>query len=196
MEILEKIFGSLSKVKIMKLFIFNPSVYFDGKIISKKTKVRAEQVKKDITLLEKMGLIKKREVKNESGRKVNGWTLNVSFVHLDPLREFLLRVSPFTDEEVVKRLSRSGRLKLVVISGVFIDNWEARVDILAVGDRLKKNLLEKTLREIESELGKEIRYSVLDSGDFTYRLGVGDKLIRDIFDYPHKIIFNKIGLVE
>lgn len=180
----------------MKLFIFNPAVYFDLNTIAKKTKVRREQAKREILVLEKINLIKKRDIKNDSGRKTKGWTLNVSFIHLLPLRDFLLRISPFTDDEVVKRLTKSGRLKLVVISGVFLDDLEGRVDLLVVGDRLKKNLLEKTFREIESELGKEIRYSVLDSEDFTYRLGVGDKLLRDIFDYPHKIIFNKIGLVE
>ena len=196
MEILEKIFGSEGKVKIMKLFIFNPTQAFDTKSIAKKTKVREAGVKREINQLVKISLLRKKEVRNNSGRKVNGWMLNPAFAYLDPLRDFLLHISPFTNDEVVRRLAKAGRLKLVVVSGVFIHEWEVRVDILIIGDKLKRNLIEKTIKEVESEMGKEIQYAVLDTEDFAYRLGVGDKLIRDIFDYPHKIIFNKIGLVE
>ncbi len=194
MEILEKIFGSASKVKIMKLFIFNPALSFDIKTIAKKAKVPEKKAKSEIFLLNKINLLKKKEVKSEKGRKVAGFTLNPNFHYLEALREFLLKISPLTDDEIIKKLSRAGRLKAVVVSGVFIQEWEARADILVVGDRLKKNLVEKTMREIEAELGREISYVALDSADFNYRIGVGDKLMRDIFDYPHQIIFDKVGL--
>ncbi len=84
----------------------------------------------------------------------------------------------------------------MVISGVFLNDSDARVDILVVGDKVKKNVLEKILVEVEADLGREIKYAVMDSGDFEYRLSIGDKLVRDIFDYRHEIIFNKIGLVD
>lgn len=196
MEILEKIFGSLSKLKIMKLFIFNPGTFFDTRAIARKTKVRTDQTKKDLNLLTKIGLVRHKVSKDARGKKVKGWMLEGTFAHLDALREFLLKVSPFTDSEIVRRMSKAGRLKFVVISGVFIDEPEARVDILIVGDKMKKSFLDRNLKVVEAELGKEIRYSILDTDDFSYRMGIGDKLMRDIFDYKHKVIFNKIGFAE
>jgi len=196
MDILEKIFDSNHRAKVMKLFLFNPELTLDSKTVAVKVKGREKDIRKEIFLLEKIHFLKKRDVKNASGRKVHGWTINPQFKHIEALRDFLLKVSPFTNEGLVKKLAQSGRIKLVVISGVFIHDFETRVDLLVVGDKLKKNIFDKIVKEIESEVGREIQYATLESNDFEYRLGVGDKLVRDIFDYPHEVICNKIGLVE
>ena len=47
---------------------------------------------------------------------------------------------------------------------------------------------------IEAEVGKEIKYAILETDDFKYRLGVGDRLIRDIMDYPHDVALDKLGM--
>ncbi|MDQ5950601.1 MAG: hypothetical protein QG585_543 [Patescibacteria group bacterium] len=196
METLEKIFGSQHKAKVMKLFLFNPLATFDLETVVKRVKGRAPNIRKELNSLEKIKLVKKKETRNIKGRKVAGFVLNQSFSHIGPLQDFLLKVSPFTNLELVRKLGGAGRLKLVVISGVFLNDSDARVDILVVGDKVKKNVLEKILVEVEADLGREIKYAVMDSGDFEYRLSIGDKLVRDIFDYRHEIIFNKIGLVD
>lgn len=196
MDTLEKILGSAYKAKVMKLFLFNPTLVFDSKTVAQKIKAREKEVRKELFLLQKINFLKTKECRNASGRKVNGWTINTSFKYIDAVRDFLLRVSPFTSESLVRKLGESGRIKLVVIAGVFLNDFETRVDLLVVGDKIKKNIFEKTMKEIESEMGREIQYALLESADFEYRLGVGDKLIRDIFDYPHEVISNKIGLVE
>lgn len=196
METLEKIFGSIEKVKIMKLFLFNPLSCFDPKSVARRVKAKEKNVKRELVSLEKIKLLRKRDTRNESGRKVGGYVLNPVFMYIGALQEFLLKVSPFTNSELVKKLSNAGRLKLVVVSGVFLNDQDSRVDILVVGDKLKKNILEKMLLEVEADLGREIKYAVLDGKDFEYRLSIGDKLVRDIFDYKHEVIFNKIGLVD
>ena len=93
----------------------------------------------------------------------------------------------------VKRLSKSGRLKLVIISGVFIQNPDSRVDILVVGDKVNKSILDRSIRAIESELGKELTYAYFDLADYQYRIGMYDKLIRDVLDFPHEVLMDKIS---
>lgn len=180
----------------MKLFLFNPLATFDLESVVKRVKGKAPSIRKELNSLEKIKLVKKKETRNTRGRKVAGFVLNQSFSHIGPLQDFLLKVSPFTNLELVRKIGVAGRLKLVVISGVFLNDVDARVDILVVGEKIKKNVLEKMLIEVEADLGREIKYAVMDSGDFEYRLSIGDKLVRDIFDYRHEIIFNKIGLVD
>lgn len=180
----------------MKLFLFNPGNGFTTKAVAGKVKAREKDVKREIGLLEKIHFVKRKQCTSKSGRSVSGFIINSQFSHIDALREFLLKVSPFTHEALVRKLSLAGRVKLVVICGVFLQEFDTRVDLLVVGDKLKKNILDKIVREIEAEIGREIHYAMLESADFEYRLGVGDKLIRDIFDYNHEVICNKIGLVE
>ena len=68
------------------------------------------------------------------------------------------------------------------------------MDLLVVGDNLKQGQLETTIKTIESEIGREIRYAVFETSEFNYRYSIFDKLIRDILDYPHEKIINKLGL--
>ncbi len=195
MELLKRLFGSEIKVKLMKVFIFNPDEVFHTSLLEKKLKASLKEVKREIQNLEKMKLIKSREVKNEQGRKVKGFGLRAEFAHLTALKDFFMSMSPLSDEEITERFVKALRVKLIVVSGVFINELESRTDIMVVGDRVKKQEFTKSLARIESEFGKELRYVLLDTEDFAYRIGVGDKLIRDILEYPHRIVFNKTGLV-
>lgn len=196
MEILEKIFGSSTKARLMRSFIFNPTTVFDITLLSKKIKARVPAIRKEINILEKAGLVKRRVTKNEKGRTVNGAVLNTNFKYLNPLRDFLLEVSPLSEEAVARKLAFAGRVKLVVVAGIFINEENSRVDMLLVSDKPDEKKLRRILSEIESEFGRELSYALMSSEDFTYRLGMGDKLIRDVFDFNHKVVLNKIGLSE
>jgi len=85
-------------------------------------------------------------------------------------------------------------MKLVIVSGIFTQSNDSRVDLLVVGDNLKKSVLDNTIKTIEAEIGKEIRFAVFETPDFRYRLGLYDKLIRDILDFPHEKIVNRLGV--
>ena len=84
----------------------------------------------------------------------------------------------------------------MVLSGIFIRESDSVVDILIVGDKIKKHVVESALGSIEAELGKELTYAFFETNDFKYRIGVYDKFIRDIFDYPHKKIINKLNILN
>ena len=120
--------------------------------------------------------------------------MNSSYIYLPAIDSFLVDATPLTDKEIIKKVSRAGSIKLVLISGVFIHDKDSRVDILVVGDNLKDGRLASAIASIEAELGREVRYSAFETDDFKYRMGVYDKLIRDILDYPHKLILDKIGI--
>lgn len=194
MEILEKIFGEINKIKLMKLFIFNPAVVLDMETICKKLRGKQRQVKRDLIILLKIGFLKNKDMRSKSGRKVKGFTLNQTFDYLEAFKAFLLQVLPFSNDEIIKKLGKAGRLKAVAVSGVFLNNDESRIDLLIIGDRLKKSTLNNAIKDIEGGIGKEIKFTCLESGDFTYRMEVRDKLLRDIFDYSHRIILDKIGI--
>jgi hypothetical protein len=204
-ETLEKIFGSAAKVKIMRLFLFNPTETFDISQIADRSKVPVSAVKREVNMMEKIGLAKKRsffkDVVMGSGKKqknvrrrINGWTVDENFDYLEPLRMLLIHISPLRNSELLKKLSHVGKLKLVIVSGVFINNWDSRIDLLVVGDGLRKGSMENVIKTIESEIGREIRYAYFETADFQYRLGIYDKLIRDILDFSHEKILDRLNV--
>lgn len=203
MEILSKLFGSAAKVKIMRLFLLNPDNAYDVIDVAQRTKVSIPTARREIALLEKIKLIRKKtytvEVEHWRGksvqverRKVQGWTLNVRFSYLSQLRSLLVNTPALLPSQILQKISSAGKIKLLIIAGIFIQQPDSRVDLLVVGDGLKSGVLENAVRVIESEVGKEIRYTAFETKEFQYRLGIYDKLVRDILDYPHETVVDRL----
>ena len=129
-----------------------------------------------------------------SRKRVNGWTLDRKFPYVEDITSFLSNINPFKHKDIIDKISRAGKIKLLIIAGVFIKDPDSRIDLLVVGDELKNTQLDNIIKIIESEIGKEIRYAVFETKEFNYRLSMFDKLIRDLLDYPHEKIINKLGL--
>jgi hypothetical protein len=179
------IFGSEAKVKIMRLFIFNPSLVFQTSEVAKRAKASPSAARRELMNLLKAGLLRKG---------VKGYSLNRSYRYLSAIGNFLIDATPLSEKQIVKKISATGNVKLVLIAGVFLHNPDSRVDILIVGDHIKHGKLLGVISSIEAELGKELRYAVFETSDFNYRLGIYDKLIRDILESDHEKILNKLGL--
>jgi hypothetical protein len=169
-----------------------------------RSKISGTTLRKEAKLLLDVGLIKSRVVvkmrPKRSGksselekRKVTGYGLDVRFPYLAALRALVTEIA-LGKEDVSARFRNCGQMKLIIVAGIFLDEADSRVDILLVGDKLKKPLIEGVLRRLEAELGKELTYGVLETPEFEYRFGIYDKFIRDIIDYPHLVVLNKLNL--
>lgn len=205
MDTLALLFGPVLRVKMMRLFLFNPGRPFDITYIQGKTNAKPKEIEKEVSFLKKLGLVKiKRlfktfEVKKGKKvkavkKKITGWTLDSSFKYLEALTDFLVRTHSLENKSIVRRLEKAGRVKVVLVSGVFMGNVESRLDLFVVGDNIKSGTVDRIVRGIESEMGKDIRYALLSSPDFAYRINMNDKLVRDVLDYPHIILLDRIGL--
>ncbi len=207
MEILEKLFGNATKVKIMRMFLFNTDIAYPIVDIVERSKSNIKDIKKEITILLNIGLIKKRnitrEIHQKKGKKVVikklndvGYVLDTKFPYLQSLKNLLITASLHADDSLVRKIGTAGKMKLFLASGLFIQEWDSRVDLLIVGDDLNMSKLEIVIKNIESEIGREIAYSAFETTDFEYRLGIHDRLIRDILDSPHTILVDKLGILN
>lgn len=203
--IAEKLFGSAEKLRVLKLFLFNPDKAYDVGETAMRAQVADQTARKEICDLEKAGMLKQvgytKDIRKQKDRKViigrkrtTGWKLKEDFPHTEAINTFLSAVHPFKSKDIVEKLSKAGKLQLIIISGVFIKYADARVDLLVVGDNIKEKMLENMIHEIEAEIGREIRYTLFETSEFRYRRSMFDRLIRDILDYPHEKVINKLGL--
>jgi hypothetical protein len=199
METLEKLFGGLAKAKLIKLFVFNPGVQLSKDDIISRAKVNQSESRRALSILIKLNLVKQKKIWIDGAnakRKVQGFTLNTEFQYLKELQAFLLQIASITEKEIISRLQRAGKLKLVVTGGVFLQNWDGRLDLLIVGDNLRQSAALNAVRSIEADMGRELTYAIFETEDFRYRYGLYDKLIRDMLDFDHKAILDKVGLGE
>jgi hypothetical protein len=179
MEILEKILGNSARVKLMRLFLLNRTKVFASKEIVKRSRVNVNIVRREIRLLSSVNFIKKRDA---------GWSFNPAFKYGEEFQDLLVRSDSLNKETILDNFKKAGRVKLLIASGVFIKNQDSRVDLLIVGDKMKRGKIEEGIRKLEAEIGAELVYAVFDTKEFLYRLNMYDKLVRDILDYPHEVL--------
>src|SRR3989338_1378212 len=209
MKTLGKIFGSEGRVRIMRLFLFNSGRNFDLALVAKRSNVDKSFARREVDALEEIHLLTKKflqkpnkefigkKKKNRSAgkkRKLLCWTLNPRFSYLNELQSLLVNTTLFSEDEIVRRLAGTGKIRLIIMAGVFIQNSDSRVDLFIIGDKINKKKLTSAIRRMESEIGRELQYACLDTQDFKYRMSIYDKLVRDVLDYPHKVALDRVGV--
>jgi hypothetical protein len=115
---------------------------------------------------------------------------------LEPLRNLLVDSGGMQIPDISARFNGAGKITLFITSGIFMHDDDRLIDLMIVGDRLDKKMIDIEIKKIESEIGKELRYAVFDTEEFLYRLKMYDKLIRDLLDYPHTKVVSKINHPE
>lgn len=195
-DILGKLFGSAHRVKLLRLFLFNPGEVFDRGTIASRSKIPADKLTREINTLVAAGVIKERALspkQRSESRARMGFELTQGFPLASQFRSLLNADFLRRKHDLVKRFKNCGRIKLLLVSGIFVENTDSRIDLVIVGEMLKRNIIENIIRGIEAEVGRELTYSIMESDDFKYRANSSDKFIRDIFDYPHEKIIDKIS---
>ncbi len=195
------LFGSTARVKLLRFFLFNPSKEFLFDDISRRAKLVRRTARTEISALEKASVIKQKvmyiDVPGKKKKmKAVGYTVNKDFPELQALQTFLFETAPIDGKNLLKHLRKAGTLDFVGISGVFVRDFEQRLDVLLAMKKFSEPKVEKAIRALEAEVGIEIRFSAMSSEDLLYRIGMCDKLTRDFFDYSHQVLVDKIGVKD
>jgi hypothetical protein len=203
MELLVRLLGGAERVKIMRYFLHHEDTIVSLKDIAVKTKSRGVLARKEITLLTSIGFIEKKRTRSvvttgtgkratSRVKEVVGFALNKDFPHNDALKDLLFDFQSLDKKELSGRFKQVGRIKLFVLAGVFIGDTKSRVDMLIVGESIKRPKAEKVFEGLSAELGRDVVYSLMDVEEFEYRFKMYDKFIRDILEMPHETIVDKL----
>jgi len=179
MEILSKLIGSPARIKIMRLFLQNKDTVFLPKDVSSRSRVSSDVLRRELKLLQSVGFLKKN---------TKGYFFNIAFKYTREFETLLVGSDTMDDTIIAESFKKVGKTKLLIVSGFFIKNKDSRIDLLIVGDSLQKAKIEEAVKKLEAEIGTELTYAIFDTNEFIYRLNMYDKLVRDILDFPHKVI--------
>ncbi len=192
-QILEKLFDSVPKARILRIFMQNPDQSFTFEMIVQKNNVKSAQARKEINKLLKVGIIfeKKASIKKV---KTIVYTANQNFEIFQELRNLIIKSSVASKKNLLQRLKKLGRIRLAMIAGTLINNDRGRTDLLLVADDITKGKLERFLSELESEVGKQVHYTLMTKDEFTYRINMYDRFLRDILESPHEKLINRLNI--
>jgi len=198
-QILEQLFESPVKLRLLKLFLRNPQKQFLLSEIISKTQSKKAAVRQKLRSLEMINLVRGKIVRGNTKKNIKSglyFSVNPTFDFYSELQSLILKSSPTSKGKMLQKIMKLGRIKLALISGIFLNTHSNRIDLFIVGDDISQRKLLNFLAEMESEIGKEIEYAAMDTREFDYRYHMFDRFVRDILEKPHEKLVNKIRFIE
>lgn len=188
----EQLFGSKTRVKLLHLFCNNPNRSFYVREITRKIEEQINSVRRELSNLLSIGIIKS----DTSGNRLY-YEVNQDHPYYKSLRSMFTYVadegadSSVTSTDMSARFRAVGSVDYVALSGVLTRDDKSPVDILIVGD-VNKSRLDNLISEIESEEGGELRYTVLSRGQYDYRYHLKDKFLNSVFNSKKTVVIDRI----
>lgn len=196
---IEQLFGSKTRVKLLQLFYANPNRAFYVREITRKIDEQINSVRRELANLLSVGIISSENTNNKLYYEVDQ---NYDFYK--PLSEiFGGKKKALTEKAVSKtsvdtgndKLKSIGNIEIAFLTGQFTRDDNASIDLLIVGD-VNHTKLEKYIAEFEQAEGKEIRYSVMTKKDFDYRQQVKDRFITNVLQNKRQVLIDKHKLLN
>jgi len=186
-DILENLFGSRAKTRLIRFFLLNSGEELNIAEIGEKNKLKREDVRKAVHILEKIKFLSGRSIKRKKY-----YTLNPKFSYKQELYGLVLAANKYPHCRSLRRIDQLGDVRLVLVGGIFQNCTKGKADLILVANNVQKKRILKLIENIEAEIGKEIRYMFMNSDEFKYRMEMVDRFLIDFFEGPHEEIINKI----
>jgi len=184
---LEYLFGSKTKLRILKALVLNPKLTFTASDMAGRIKSETRVVSFELKKMHVAGIIKRQQRKNEIF-----YSLHRGFVFYSELKSMVAKCNITPESPFLKELKNSGKIIYAVLTGIFTDNRKSEADLIVAGENLNKKKIKRIISDIEVELGREIRYSIMTSDEIVYRLEMFDKFLSDINKGPSIVLVDKI----
>lgn len=186
-EIFSQLFDSRVRSRLVKFFMLNDKESYSLKEIVRKSQLTSQQASRELSRLERMKMITSRSKKSQ-----RFFETNRNFIFYPELRNLVIKSNTLPECRSLHRIKGLGKVKLAIMSGVFLNYPKGRADLLVVGDELSRAKLKHLLESLEAEVGKEINYSIMGSDEFKYRTDMLDKFIMEFLEGPYEEIICKI----
>ncbi len=171
---LKRLFTSNTRIKLLTVFLMNEGEEYFIRELTRKLDEQINSVRRELENLKKVGFLRSK-VKDRK----KYYYVNKSFIIIEELKGIFVKVLS-TQDGMVKDIAGMGKIKLLVLSGMFIDEPTASVDMLIVGDIDKEKLSEYLNKEVRTQ--RPVKLAIISEEDYKYRVDCKDKFVSDIVD--------------
>jgi len=183
---LEQLFGSKTRVQLLKLFLNNPTQSYYLREITRLLQTQINSVRREVLNLEKIGIVSAVEVEEKDKPKEKSsakkyYVANVNFILFPELKGLLLKSELLLESNLIKQIMKISNVQNLILTGIFTGNEEQGVDMLLVGNINKKKLA-VLVKKFEKNFNHEIKYTVLSRAEYKYRRDITDKFLYSILE--------------
>lgn len=186
-SLFDTLFGSRVRARLLRIFLLHPDTEFDATEAAKKIGAKRADVVKELAKLLKMGFIGK---KSRQGKKYYQVRLDFPFYH--ELKTLVSKLNINAKSDIFKKLRKAGEVKLILISGAFINYPKSKADMVLVINSVNKVRLKQIISQLETEAGREIRYVLMNAEELHYRLDMLDRFLMEFLEGPYESVIDKV----
>ncbi len=195
---IDALFGSKTRVKLLHLFLNNPGKAFYVREITRLIDEQINSVRRELSNMLEVGIIGSSSTDNRLYYEVNQ-----RYEHYLPFRSMFAdqKAPPVSESKSdsalpwLKYLREIKGVRLAVIAGVLVSGSASNIDLLLVGDASEKKVT-ALVGIIEESVGRELSYTVMKYDEFYYRLSVHDKFITTILANKHSVLLDSDDILN
>ena len=194
---IDSLFGSKTRVKLLHLFLNNPEKSFYVREITRTIDEQINSVRRELANMVSVGIVQQDAIDNKLY-----YSVNEDYPYIKPLAAI------FSDKNTEggmgaassvswkDSLGRMRGLRLAIISGKLVVGSSSAVDLLLVGDDMSAVTIKNLVKKIEKDRKIEINYAVISYDDFYYRMSVKDRFIMDIVRNKHSVLVDTENIMR
>lgn len=183
---LKRLFTSNTRIKLLTVFLMNPDEEFFIRELTRKLDEQINSIRRELDNLKKLGLLKAK-VKNRK----KYYHVNKDFILIEELKSIIIKALS-SNQSIAKEIEKMGDVKLLALSGLFVNKNTDSVDMLLVANNVDR---EKIANYINNDLRTQrpVRFTIMKEEDYLYRMNCNDKFLKDIInDSSTQIAIRKI----
>lgn len=180
----EQLFGSKTRVKLLSLFFNNPGRPFYVREITRKIDEQINSVRRELANLLSIGIIS-----SEGSNNRLYYEVNPKYEYYEQLRSIFTTMPVKSadpviketreEDQIIKKLRSTGSIQFAFLTGTFTNDSRTNVDIFVVGD-VNKSRLAKVAADLEKDMNRELNYSSLTPEEYQYRLSLNDRFVTNV----------------
>ena len=194
---IDSLFGSKTRVKLLHLFLNNPEKSFYVREITRMIDEQINSVRRELANMVSVGIVQQDAIDNKLY-----YSVNEDYPYIKPLAAI------FSDKNTEDgmgaassvswkdSLGRMRGLRLAIISGKLVVGSSSAVDLLLVGDDMSAVTIKNLVKKIEKDRKIEVNYAVISYDDFYYRMSVKDRFIMDIVRNKHSVLVDTENIMR
>ena len=193
---IEQLFGSKTRVKLLQLFYSNPNRSFYVREITRKIDEQINSVRRELANLLSIGIIS-----SDTNNNRLYYEVDQAFQYFAPLEQIFgsgtMTASPTVPsaEGESQTLKALGNVNLALLTGQLTRDERSGIDVLLVGD-VNQTQVTKYIAGLEAKEGKELRYAVMTDDEFRYRQEVNDRFLTLVLGSKKQILVDKNYLIS
>lgn len=197
---IDALFGSKTRVKLLHLFLNNPGKSFYVREITRLIDEQINSVRRELSNMLSIDIIT-----SETNDNKLYYEVNQRYEYYVPLRAIFadepveaktaIAVKPASQQAWLTAFEQLPGVRLVVTAGVLVRGSASSIDILIVGETPAAKI-KAAVKAAEKAEGRELNYTTMPYEEFYYRLSVRDKFVTEIINGKHMVLVDTEKLLN